>query len=136
MKYFKMNEDVFAFPSDGSQDSYISPGMQPMTALEIDKHLNPKKYLTEAEVYQNYLNSLRPLTRRQFKLTLLNFNMLETIEQKLSEIQDASLRAKLQIEYTEATEFHRTSDSMNAMIQLLGLTSNQVNSMWEYGLTQ
>ena len=87
-------------------------------------------------IYQNYLNSLRPLTRRQFKLTLLNFNMLDTIEQKLSEIQDASLRAKLQIEYAEATEFHRTSDSMNAMIQLLGLTSNQVNSMWEYGLTQ
>ena len=110
--------------------------MQPMTKLEIDKHLNPKKYLTEAEVYQNYLNSLRPLTRRQFKLTLLNFNMLDTIEQKLSEIQDASLRTKLQIEYTEATEFHRTSDSMNAMIQLLGLTSNQVNAMWEWGLTQ
>lgn len=82
------------------------------------------------------LASLRPLTRRQFKLTLLQYNMLSTIEQRIAEVADPTTRTKLQIEYTEATEFHRTSPSVLAMIQILGLSSVQVNTMWKWGLTQ
>lgn len=80
--------------------------------------------------------ALRPLTRRQFKLTLLQYNLLTTIEDKIAAVPDAKLRTLLQIEYAEATEFNRTSPSVLAMIQILGLSTSQVNTMWEWGLTQ
>ena len=136
MKYFKFNGEIYAFNGDGTQDSFIKPEMIPMTAEEIDRHQNPNKFKTAEEKYQIYLKNLAVLTRRQFKLTLLHYGLLDSIEQKLAEIPDANLRTRMQIEYSEATEFHRTSDSVSTMIQILGLTSNQVNAMWEWGLTQ
>ena len=86
---------------------------------------------TEQEKYDTYLSSLKPLSRRQFKLALLENNLLDTVETKINQIEDAKQKAIIQIEYTEATEFVRTSDSVKYMCSLLGLTEEQVNQMWE-----
>lgn len=91
--------------------------------------------ILENERYAAYQASLRPLTRRQFKLTLLENGLLDQIENSISAIEDDQTRARIQIEYTEATEFHRTSDSVAYMCQLLGLTDEQVDQMWEHALT-
>ena len=133
--YLKNGKDVYAFEADGSQDSYITNDMVKMTEDEIDRHLNPKKYMSDEEKRAFYLASLRPLTRRQFKLTLLENGLLDQIENSISAIEDDQTRALIQIEYTEATEFHRTSDSAAYMCQLLGLTDEQVDQMWEHALT-
>ncbi len=135
-KYYLKNEkDVYAFEADGSQDSYITNDMVKMTEDEIDRHLNPKKYMSDEEKRAFYLASLRPLTRRQFKLTLLENGLLDQIENSISAIEDDQTRALIQIEYTEATEFHRTSDSVAYMCQLLGVNDEQVDQMWEHALT-
>ena len=89
----------------------------------------------ENERYAAYQASLRPLTRRQFKLALLENGLLDQIENSISAIEDDQMRARIQIEYAEATEFHRTSDSVAYMCQLLGLTYEQVDQMWEQALT-
>ena len=48
MKFYISNGgEVFAYESDGSQDSEIKPGMVEMTAAEIEAHINPT--LTDAE---------------------------------------------------------------------------------------
>lgn len=49
MKYYKKNNEVYAFEDDGSQDEYIASDMILMTADEVDRHLYPEKYLTDAE---------------------------------------------------------------------------------------
>ena len=49
-------------------------------------------------------------------------------------IEDEYLRTNMQIEYQDAVEFFRTSDSVLYMIQMLGLTEKQVNDMWQEGL--
>ena len=90
---------------------------------------------SDEEKREQYLASLKPLTRRQFKLTLLENGLLDQIESSMSAIEDNQTRARIQIEYTEATEFHRTSDSVAYMCQLLGLTDEQVDQMWEHALT-
>ena len=133
--YLKNGKDVYAFEADGSQDSHITNDMVKMTEDEIDRHLNPKKYMSDEEKRAFYLASLRPLTRRQFKLTLLENGLLDQIENSISAIEDDQTRARIQIEYTEATEFHRTSDLVAYMCQLLGLTDEQVDQMWEHALT-
>ena len=135
MKYYKLDNNVYAFEDDGSQDGYIKPEMVLMTSEEVDKHIKPEKYLTEDQKYNIYLNSLKPLTRRQFKLVLLENGLLEQVETTLNSIQDVTQRVRLQIEYSEATEFQRTSDSVKYMYNLLGSTEEQINQIWEQGLT-
>ena len=135
MKYYKLNNEVYAFEADGSQDDYIKEGMILMTVEEVDKHIHPEKYLTEEQKYNIYLNSLRPLTRRQFKLALLENNLLATIDTAISNIPDPLLKARIEIEYAEATEFVRTSDSVKYMLSMLELSEEQANSLWETAQT-
>lgn len=135
MKYYKKDNEVFAFEDDGSQDDYIKPEMVLMTSEEVDKHINPEKYLTEEQKYSIYLNSLKPLTRRQFKLVLLENDLLDAVELSINNIEDKTTKTRMQIEYSEATEFQRTSNSVKYMCNLLGLSEEQINTMWEKALT-
>lgn len=131
MKYYKLNNEVYAFEADGSQDDYITEDMVKMTDDEVDRHINPEKYMTPSELYNAYLETLRPLSRRQFKLAMLENNLADAIETQINQIEDAKQKAIIQIEYTEATEFVRTSESVKYMCNLLGLSEEQVNQMWE-----
>lgn len=51
-KFFRSpsNGDVYEFESDGSQDEFIPETLIPMTALEIEKHLNPIALPTVTDV--------------------------------------------------------------------------------------
>jgi len=135
MKYYKKNNEVFAFESDGSQDFLITSDMVRMSSEDVDKHINPEKYMTPSELYNAYLETLRPLSRRQFKLALLENNLADVIETQINQIEDAKQKAIIQIEYTEATEFVRTSDSVKYLCNLLGWAEEQINQMWEQALT-
>ena len=135
MKYYKKDNEVFAFEDDGSQDTYIQDGMIQMSSEEIDRHINPKKYMSDEQLYDIYVKSLKPLTRRQFKLVLLENNLLEQVETLIISVEDTTQRTRSQIEYSEATEFQRTSNSVKYMCNLLGLTEEQINTMWEKALT-
>ena len=135
MKYYRLENQVFAFEADGSQDDYIKPEMVKMTADEVDRHINPDNYLSAEQKQEQYLASLKPLTRRQFKLALLHADLTATIEQAIADVADAKLKAVLEIEYSEATEFVRTSDSVAYICNLLELTDAEINAIWENALT-
>lgn len=134
MKYYKQNDEVFAFESDGSQDSYITKYMTKMTTDEVDRHVNPNKYLTASQQYQLYISSLKPLTRKQFKLVLLDLGLLDDLETAISNIEDATEKKRIEIEYTESTEFVRTSESVKVMFALINQTEEQINELWEKAL--
>lgn len=134
-KLFKKDGLVFEFESDGSQDELITDDYLAMTDEEIDRHINPDKYLTEVDEYNKYLKSLPPLTRRQFKLALLANNLLGVIDNTIASIADPLVKAHITIEYTESTEFVRTSDSVKYMLNILDLTEEQANTIWEQALT-
>ena len=134
-KLYKKDGEIYEFELDGSQDHLITDQHIKMTAIEIDRHINPQDYLSDEEKRAQYLASLRPLTRRQFKLVLLENDLLDHIENAISAIEDDKVRVRIQIEYMEATEFHRMSESVIYMYTLIGLTEVQVDAMWEYALT-
>lgn len=135
MKYFKKNGEVFAFESDGSQDELITEDFVKMTKSEVDRHLNPDKYLSDKEKRNIFLNTLTPLTRRQFKLALLANELLEKVESTIDNIPDLQLRKRMQIEYSESVEFHRESESVNAMCEMLELSEDQVDQLWQQAMT-
>ena len=121
MKYFKLNGEVFAFEPD--QMSLVTPEMVEMTVEEIDRHLNPPQPQLE--------ETLPPLTRRQFKLALLENGLLEQVDTNIAAIADPITKQRIQIEYAESTTFIRTSPAVIYMCNLLGLTDNQINTMWQ-----
>lgn len=133
MRYFKKDGSVHAFDID--QEHLITDEYIELTAEELDKHLHPAKYLNDDERLALHTVSLKPLTRRQFKLALLANNMLDQIDTAIAAIEDNYIRSVIHIEYTEGTEFHRQSESVIAMCELLQLDEKQVNEMWEYALT-
>lgn len=81
------------------------------------------------------LLALTPLTRRQFMLALVHYDLDEVIETKIDEIEDISTRKIVKIEYKESTTFVRTSPSIQTLAQILNLTDEQLNGMWEQALT-
>ncbi|WP_180183687.1 hypothetical protein [Acinetobacter sp. YH01020] len=133
MRYFKKEGSVHAF--DDTQYHLITGEYIEMSAEEIEAHINPQSALSNEEKLALYTASLRPLTRRQFKLALLANSMLDQIDVAIASIKDDYTRSVIQIEYGEGTEFHRTSESVIAMCGLLKLSTEQVNEMWEYALT-
>ena len=135
MKYYKKDNEVFAFEADGSQDEYITQDMVRMTSSEVDKHLNPKKYMTDEQLYEIYVKSLRPLTRRQFRLALLDVELLDDLEAAISNIEDTAEKRRIEIEYTESDKFARTSEIVKTMFALINQTEEQINELWEKALT-
>ena len=134
MKYYKLNNQVFAFELDGSQDEYITPFMVEMTDLEVDKHINPQHYLTEDQKYQHYLKSLKPLSRKQFKLGLSEGGLLEILESAISNIENPLEKKRVEVEYTESIEFLRTSESVKTMFALIEQSEEDINKLWEKAL--
>ena len=122
MKYYKKGTDVFAFESDGSQDDYIKDNMVLMTDAEVEQHLKVDE-LTDEQLMPD-------LTRRQFKLALLEAGLTEQIETAIDTITDAKTKAVIKIEYNEATQFVRTSDSVAYMCNLLSLSNDEINAIW------
>lgn len=75
------------------------------------------------------------LTRRQFRLALAtNGYNLADIEILIAQIEDDMQRQIIQIEWQDATVFERTNPTLLMMAELMQLTSEQIDQLWEYGL--
>ncbi|HCU1849049.1 hypothetical protein [Acinetobacter baumannii] len=124
MKYFRNTKtsEVFALEDD----------LIEMTAEEVDRHLNPQNYLSNEEKEQLRLAEFKPLTRRQFKLALLQYQLLEKVEQAIADIEDPALKTRVQIEYNESEKFERTNDSVKYMLPLLNISNDEIDEMWRY----
>ena len=75
------------------------------------------------------------LSRRQFRLALAmsGYNLAD-IETLIAQIEDDMQCQIIQIEWQDATVFERTNPTLLMMSQMLGLTSQDVDTLWEYGL--
>lgn len=134
MKYFKKGLEIHAYNLDGSQDHCISQDMIPLTPEELDRVLNPNDHLSVEEKRKNYLAALMPLTRRQFRLVLLENNLLDKVELVINSIPDVVLRTRAKIEYEDAVSFERLNPTLNQLYGLMGLKESQVDALWEQGL--
>lgn len=141
MQYFKdiQNDNtVYAFDDEQMKlESVIETvkSFKKMTKKEVDRHLNPEKYFSDQEKRDIFLRTLTPLTRRQFKLALLANELLEKVESTIDNIPDLQLRKRMQIEYSESVEFHRESESVIAMCEMLELSEDQVDQLWQHAMT-
>lgn len=128
MKYYKKGSDVYAFELDGSQDHLITTDYIAMTEEEVDRHLNPEKYMTERELKQVVRQRMSKLSKRQFALYLYDNDMYDQVMQAI----EANPRFK--IEYDSVSDIERLSPTVAEITALLGWTDEQVDQMWEEAL--
>ncbi len=133
-RFYKKGDSVFELAQDGSQDHVLTDEYIKMTDDEIDRHLFPEKYMTGAEKRERYLKSLAPLTRRQFKLILLKYDLLDKVSEGLVKIEDKTLRMQAQIEFEDSTMFERLNPTLLLLYKTMGISESQLDSMWEDGL--
>ena len=124
MKYYKKDNEVFAFELDGSQDDYITEDMVKMTDDEVDRHVNPEKYLSDEEKAQLNRERMLTLTPIEFDIKLIDAGLYDQVQELIKS------DVKLKIAYTRATFFSRTDPFIDQARIALGLTDEQVDEMW------
>ena len=124
MKYYKKGNEVFAFEANGSQDGYITEAMVKMTDDEVDRHINPEKYLSDIEKAQLNRERMPRLTPIEFDIKLVDAGLYDQVQELIqSDI-------KLKIAYNRATFFSRTDPFIDQARIALGLTDAQVDTIW------
>ncbi len=128
MKYYKLNKEIHAFESDGSQDDYITEDMVKMTDDEVDRHVNPEKYLSDIEKAQLNRERMLTLTPIEFDIKLIDAGLYDQVQELIQS------DVKLRIAYTRATFFSRTDPFIDQARIALNLTDEQVDMIWESSL--
>ena len=128
MKYYKLNNVVYAFESDGSQDEYITKDMTKLSDDEVDRHVNPEKYLSDNERLQLARERMQNLPPIEFDIKLNNAGLYDTVQDLIKD------NFELRIAYNRATFFSRTDPFIDQARIALGLTDEQVDMIWESSL--
>ena len=124
MKYYKLNNEVYAFEADGSQDAYIKPEMVKMTDDEADRHVNPEKYLSNIEKAQLNRDRMPNLTPIEFDIKLNNNGLYDAVQGLIKD------NFEMRIAYNRATFFSRNDSFVDQARIALNLTDEQVDAMW------
>ena len=124
MKYYKLGNEVYAFEANGSQDDYITEDMVKMTDDEVDRHINPEKYLSDEEKAQLNRERMPILSPIEFDIKLNNAGLYDTVQDLIKD------NFELRIAYNRATFFSRTDPFIDQAQIALGLTAEQVDAMW------
>ncbi|MEG1234384.1 MAG: hypothetical protein RSE18_11180 [Acinetobacter sp.] len=116
----KLTGEVRYFDAGVQVSDYLNPDeYTPLDSAEIDKFKNPENYLSEEKKEQLRLIQFKPLTRRQFKLALLENGLLETVEPMIESIED--------IQYSK-----RVFKSNTASLSVLSVLMAQSNTCLDY----
>ena len=124
MKYYKLGNEVYAFEANGSQDDYITEDMVKMTGDEVDRHINPEKYLSDEEKAQLNRERMPTLTPIEFDIKLNNAGLYDAVQELIKD------KFELHIAYNRATFFSRTDPFIDQARIALNLTDEQVDAMW------
>lgn len=73
-----------------------------------------------------------PISKRQLRLTLVrNGISLDSVAQAIAGIEGEQDRVETQIEWEDATEFERLHPRILMIADALGLTAEQIDTMWQ-----
>ncbi len=99
-----------------------------MTDDEIEHHENPEKYLSDEEKAQLNRERMPRLTPIEFDIKLNNAGLYDAVQDLIKD------SFELRIAYNRATFFSRTDPFINQARLALGLTDEQVDTIWESSL--
>ena len=124
MKLFFKENEIYAY-SDVQIKNGLSEGLAELTPDEIDKHLNPEKYLSVEEKAQLNRERMPTLTPIEFDIKLNNAGLYDAVQELTKD------NFEMRIAYNRATFFSRTDPFIDQARIALGLTDEQVDMIWE-----
>ena len=95
-----------------------------MTDDEVDRHVNPEKYLSDSERLQLARERMPRLTPIEFDIKLNNAGLYDAVQDLIKD------NFELRIAYNRATFFSRTALFIDQVRLALGLTDEQVDTIW------
>ena len=125
MIYFRntLNQEVYAY--DEQQASlYVDDSFIILSSKEVDKHLNPEKYLSDEERSQLAREQMPTLTPIEFDIKLNNAGLYDAVQELIKD------SFELRIAYNRAIFFSRTDPFIDQARIALNLTDEQVDEMW------
>ena len=126
-KYIKSDlSEIRYFEDDVNVSDWIDLNeYRLMTDDEVDRHVNPEKYLSDIEKAELNRERMPTLTPIEFDTKLIDAGLYDQVQELIqSDI-------KLKIAYTRATFFSRTDLFIDQARIALGLTDEQVDTIWE-----
>lgn len=133
--YRYSNGGLIELAADGSQDSYITEDMIPLTDDEIEQLTNSHLYLSEKQKLINKRSQYPKLTRYQFMRGLLVMGYRASdIEAQIMLIEDEYTRELTMLGFKDAGGFVRTDPSITVMRDMLRKTDLEIDEFWELSL--
>ena len=131
MQYYRdENGELLGF--DMNTEPTIKEGLVLLNESEVDLIMNPPDTRTDEEK----LAAMKPLTRYQFFRVLLEKKISKSsIEDQINAIPDDYQRELALLGWQTATVFMRTDPSVLLMTDVLQMTRDQVNDLWNQALT-
>ena len=123
MKLFFKENEIYAY-SDVQIENGLSEGLTELTSDELDKHLNPEKYLSDEEKAQLNRERMPTLTPIEFDIKLNDAGLYDAVQELIKD------NFELRIAYNRATFFSRTDPFIDQARIALNLTDEQVDDMW------
>ncbi|WP_392561549.1 hypothetical protein RHO12_10475 [Orbus sturtevantii] len=124
MKYFKdINNQVFAYESDGSQDSYISSDLIVISEDEAKELIKKIQDKIDQKIESTIPASL---TKRQLMLQLNKLGLY----QKVMDLINKPEYLDLKIEYDCSTEFARQHNLIVAIAKQFDLSSDDIDNLF------
>ena len=123
MKLFFKGNEIYAY-SDTQIEDGLSEGLTELTPDEIDRHLNPEKYLSDEEKAQLNRERMPTLSPIEFDIKLNNNGLYDAVQDLIKD------NFEIRIAYNRATFFKRTDLFIDQARIALNLTDEQVDSIW------
>ena len=129
-KYIKNDlSEIRYFEDDVDASNWIDlTQYRLMIYEEIDRHENPEKYLSDEEKAQLNRERMPTLSPIEFDIKLNNAGLYDAVQELIKD------KFELRIAYNRATFFSRTDPFIDQAQIALGLTDEQVDSIWESSL--
>ena len=126
MIYFRntLNQEIYAYDDEQQASFCVDDIFIIMSNKEVDRHLNPEKYLSDEERSQLARERMPTLTPIEFDIKLNNAGLYDAVQELIKDSFD------LRIAYNRATFFSRADPFIGQARIALGLTDEQVDEMW------
>ena len=126
MIYFRntLNQEIYAYDDEQQASLYVDDSFIILSSSEVDKHLNPEKYLSDEDRAQLGRERMPTLTPIEFDIKLNNAGLYDAVQELIKD------SIELRIAYNRATFFSRTDPFIDQARIALGLTDEQVDEMW------
>jgi hypothetical protein len=123
MKYLRdVNNKVYAFESDGSQDAFIPQGLTAITSAQADTLRTPAPYVPVV------------ITMRQARRALLQGGYLDQVDTLIAALPGADGKAA-RVDWQYSSTVERTHPLVPLIASELSLTSPQLDALFTLGAT-